>query len=202
VFDHFTQLVSDASGWAYGIVFALALLDAAVPILPSETAVIMAGVVAGTGDLNLVVIVSAAAAGAFLGDTSGYWIGRHFGARVVERFFSGEKSRRRINWAERQLQERGGELIAIARFIPGGRTGVTLSAGLLRFSWHRFILFDAAAAVGWALYASLLGYFGGRAFEHAAWKGLLLALGIAFAVAGGVEATRWAQKRVAIFSGR
>jgi membrane-associated protein len=160
VFDHFTQLVSDASGWAYGIVFALALLDAAVPILPSETAVIMAGVVAGTGDLNLVVIVSAAAAGAFLGDTSGYWIGRHFGARVVNRFFSGEKSRRRIAWAQRQLQERGGELIAIARFIPGGRTGVTLSAGLLRFSWHRFILFDAAAAVGWALYASLLGYFG------------------------------------------
>jgi membrane-associated protein len=202
VFDHFTQLVSDASGWAYGIVFALALLDAAVPILPSETAVIMAGVVAGTGDLNLVVIVSAAAAGAFLGDTSGYWIGRHFGARVVERFFSGEKSRRRINWAERQLQERGGELIAIARFIPGGRTGVTLSAGLLRFSWHRFIAFDAAAALGWALYASLLGYFGGRAFEHAAWKGLLLALGIAFAVAGGVEVTRWAQTRVAIASRR
>jgi membrane-associated protein len=195
VFNHFTGLVSDASGWAYGIVFLLAFLDAIVPVVPSETAVITAGVVAGAGDLSLAMIVPAAAAGAFLGDNTAYWIGRRFGTRVVDRFFSGEKSRRRIEWAERQLTERGGELIAIARFIPGGRTAVTLSAGLLGFRWRRFILFDAAAAVGWALYASLLGYFGGHAFEHAAWKGLLLALGIAFAVAGGVEVTRWVLKR-------
>ena len=195
MFDHFTQLVSDASGWAYAIVFLLALLDAVVPIVPSETAVITAGVVAGAGDLSLAMIIPAAAAGAFRGDNTAYWIGRRFGTRVVDRFFSGEKSRRRIEWAERQLAERGGELIAIARFIPGGRTAVTLSAGLLEFPWRRFILFDAAAAVGWALYASLLGYFGGHAFEHAAWKGLLLALGIAFAVAGGVEVTRWVLKR-------
>jgi membrane-associated protein len=195
VFNHFTGLVSDASGWAYGIVFLLAFLDAIVPVVPSETAVITAGVVAGAGDLSLAMIVPSAAAGAFLGDNTAYWIGRRFGTRVVDRFFSGEKSRRRIDWAERQLTERGGELIAIARFIPGGRTAVTLSAGLLGFRWRRFILFDAAAAVGWALYASLLGYFGGHAFEHAAWKGLLLALGIAFAVAGGVEVTRWVLKR-------
>jgi membrane-associated protein len=195
VFGHFTQLVSDASGWAYAIVFLLALLDAVIPIVPSETAVITAGVVAGSGHLSLAMIVPAAAAGAFLGDNTAYWIGRRFGTRVVDRFFSGEKSRRRIDWAERQLTERGGELIAIARFIPGGRTAVTLSAGLLEFPWRRFILFDAGAAVGWALYATLLGYFGGHAFEHSAWKGLVLALGIAFAVTGGVEVTRWALKR-------
>jgi membrane-associated protein len=195
VFSHFTQLVSDASGWAYAIVFALALLDALVPVVPSETAVITAGVVAGAGDLSLAMIVLAAAAGAFLGDNTAYWIGRRFGARVVGRFFSGEKSRRRIEWAERQLAERGGELVVVARFIPGGRTVVTLSAGLLVFPWRRFVLFDTAAAVGWALYAALLGYFGGRTFEHAAWKGLVLALGIAFAVAGGVEVARWALKR-------
>jgi hypothetical protein len=41
----------------------------------------------------------------------------------------------------------------------------------------------------------LLGYFGGRAFEGAAWKGLVLALGIAFAVTGGVEVARWYLKR-------
>ena len=51
------------------------------------------------------------------------------------------------------------------------------------------------AAFVWALYAALLGYFGGRAFEHAAWKGLLLALGTGFAVAGLVEAVRWVLRR-------
>jgi membrane-associated protein len=95
VFSHFTQLVSDASGWAYGIVFLLALLDAVVPVVPSETAVITAGVVASAGDLSLAMIVPAAAAGAFLGDNNAYWIGRRFGTRVVDRFCSGEKSRRR-----------------------------------------------------------------------------------------------------------
>ena len=187
--------MSNASGWAYLIVFLLAYLDALVPVVPSETSVITAGVVASTGDLSLAPIVAAAASGAFLGDNTAYFIGTRFGSRIEERFFSGEKARKRTEWAQQQVSERGGELIAIARFIPGGRTVVTLSAGTLGYPWRRFVLFDAAAALGWALYASLLGYFGGHAFEAAPWKGLLLALGIAFAVAGAIEVVRWYLKR-------
>jgi membrane-associated protein len=187
--------VSNASGWAYLIVSLLAYLDALVPVVPSETSVITAGVVASAGELNLMLIVAAAAAGAFLGDNTAYFIGSRFGTRINDRFFSGEKARKRTEWAQQQVSERGGELIAIARFIPGGRTVVTLSAGTLGYPWRRFVLFDAAAALGWALYASLLGYFGGHAFEAAPWKGLLLALGIAFAVAGAVEVVRWYLKR-------
>ena len=189
--------MSHASGWAYLIVFVLAYLDALVPVVPSETSVITAGVVASAGELNLPLIVGAAASGAFLGDNTAYFIGRRFGARINERFFSGEKARKRTEWAQQQVSERGGELIAIARFIPGGRTVVTLSAGTLGYPWRRFVLFDAAAALGWALYASLLGYFGGHAFEAAPWKGLLLALGIAFSVAGAIEVVRWYLRRAA-----
>ena len=187
--------MSNASGWAYLIVSVLAYLDALVPVVPSETSVITAGVVASAGELNLMLIVAGAAAGAFLGDNTAYFIGSRFGTRINDRFFSGEKARKRTEWAQQQVSERGGELIAIARFIPGGRTVVTLSAGTLGYPWRRFVLFDAAAALGWALYASLLGYFGGHAFEAAPWKGLLLALGIAFAVAGAVEVVRWYLKR-------
>jgi membrane-associated protein len=193
--SHLTHYVSDASGWAYSIVFVLALLDAILPVVPSETSVITGGVVAAAGDLSLWLLIPAAAAGAFVGDNCAYLIGRRFGRRATERFFSGEKARRRIVWAEEQLAERGGELITVARFIPGGRTAVTLSAGSLGFRWRRFVLFDAIAAITWALYASLLGYFGGKAFEHAPWKGLLLALGIAFAVVCAVELGRWFLKR-------
>ena len=193
MFEQFTQLVADSSEWAYVIVFLFAYLDALVPIVPSETAVITAGVVAAAGDLSLGLIIPAAAVGAFLGDNTAYLVGRRFGARATARFFPGEKARHRIEWADEQLRERGGELIAVGRFIPGGRTAVALSAGTLRYPWRRFLLFDAAAALGWAAYSALLGYYGGRTFEGP-W-GLLLALVTAFAVAGGIELTRWLLRR-------
>jgi membrane-associated protein len=193
----FNQLVDQisGSGWSYVLIFAFAYLDALIPIVPSETAVITAGVLAGSGKMSLPAIIVLAASGAFAGDNTAYLIGRHYGEPAKRRFFSAQKARERIHWAEQQLQERGGELIVVARFIPAGRTVVTLSAGGLRMPWRRFATFDAIAAVVWALYASLLGYFGGKAFEHQPWKGLLLAVGIAFSVAGGVELVRWLRRR-------
>jgi membrane-associated protein len=195
MFNQFTQFVANASGWAYAIVFLLALLDAILPVVPSETAVITGGVVAATGRLSLPVLVASATVGAMAGDNLAYLIGRRFGGAVTNRFFRTEKAQQKIAWAQRQLRERGGQLILIGRFIPGGRTVVTLTAGTLRYRWPRFFAFDAIAALVWALYAALLGYFGGRAFEHAAWKGLLLALAAGFAIGGIIEVVRWATRQ-------
>ena len=195
MFNQFTQYVASASGWAYAAIFLLAMLDAILPVVPSETSVITAGVVASSGQLSLPLVVASATVGAAAGDNLAYLIGRRFGGPATRRFFSSEKSRQRLSWAERQLKQRGGQLILVGRFIPGGRTVVTLSAGLLHYPWRRFAALDAVAAFVWALYAASLGYFGGRAFEHAAWKGLLLALGVGFAIAGLVEAVRWVLRR-------
>jgi membrane-associated protein len=195
VFQHFTELVSNASGWAYAILFVLAFLDALVPIVPSETSVITAGVVAAAGDLSLPLVILFAAAGAFAGDNTSYFVGARYGTRINQRFFQSEKAKARIAWAHGQVQERGGELIVVARFIPGGRPVVTLSAGTLGYPWRRFVLFDAIASTIWAVYAALLGYLGGHAFEAQPWKGLLLAFGIALAVTGTVELVRWWRRR-------
>jgi membrane-associated protein len=193
VFHQFTQLVADASGWAYAIIFVFAFLDALIPIVPSETAVITAGVVAASGDLSLGLIIAAAATGAFLGDNTAYLIGRRFGGRATERFFTGDKAKHRLGWAEEQLSERGGQLIVVARFIPGGRTAVALSAGTLEYRWRRFIAFDLLATMIWASYSALLGYYGGKTFES--FWGLVLALMTAFALAGGTELVRWLLRR-------
>lgn len=195
MFNQLTQFISDASWWAYAVIFAFALLDAIVPVVPSETSVITAGVVAAAGHLSLALVVICAAAGAVAGDNTAYVIGRRFGTPATRRFLSGRKGRERLDWARRQLRQRGGQLILVGRFIPGGRTVVTVSAGLLRYPWPRFAAVDAVAGAVWALYAALLGYFGGQVFEKEPWKGLLLALGIGFAVTGMVEAVRWALRR-------
>lgn len=195
MFDQFTNLVAQASGWAYLIIFLLAALDVLVPLVPAETAVITAGVVAANGDLVLPLVILAGALGAFAGDNFAYFLGFRFGDAAQSRFFHGEKAKKRLTWAEHQLDERGGELIVVGRFIPGGRTAITLSAGLLRYPWRRFALFDALAGLIWATYAAGLGYLGGKAFEHAPWKGLVLAFSVAFALTGLIEGVRWFRSR-------
>lgn len=195
MFGQFTHLVAEASLWAYVVILLFAVFDAILPIVPSETAVITAGVVASSGDLFLPIVIACAAAGAFTGDNIGYLIGRRYGTRIKARFFNSVQAKRRVAWAEHQLTERGGELIAAGRFIPGGRTAVTLSAGTLAYPWPRFATFDAIAAAVWALYGSMLGFFGGRAFEDSPLTGLLLAFGIALAVTATIEAVRWFLRR-------
>ena len=76
------------------------------------------------------------------GDNIAYWIGRLAGHD--RRALVPGRSRKRIDWAERQLQERGPYLIVVGRSSPRP-TAVTLASGLLEMPWRRFILFDVLA---------------------------------------------------------
>lgn len=195
MFESFVDAVS-GSDWSYLVVFLVAAIDAFFPAVPSEATAITAGVVAGTGGLAVELVIVAAAAGAILGDNISYAGGHFLGERLQRRFFAGEKAQKRLDWAERMLEERGWYLIIVARFIPGGRTVTTFSAGLTNaLSWRKFLLFDVIAGAIWGSYTVLLGYFGGKSFEEQPWKGLLLAFGIALAVTGIVEAVRWYRGR-------
>jgi membrane protein DedA with SNARE-associated domain len=189
----FNSLVDAISGawWSYPLIFAIAMLDAFFPLVPSETVAITSGVLAGSGDLSLPLCIVCAAGGAFVGDNISYGIGTFLGEKTVKRLFRGEKSRKGFAWAERMLAERGMYLVIVARFIPGGRTATTFAAGYVHsFPWRRFLLADAVAATIWGCYTVLLGYLGGKAFEDAPWKGLLIAFGIAVLITGGVEVAR------------
>jgi membrane-associated protein len=176
---------------SYLIALVIPALDAIFPVLPSETAVITLGVTtAGSTDPRIALLVACAAAGAFLGDNLCYLLGRRFGPAVERRFFAGPKGTRTRAWAERSLERYGPQLIIVCRFIPGGRTAVTLTCGLVEYQRRRFVAATAAAAVIWALYAFLIGRIGGRAFEHNIWAGLAVAFGASIALSGLIELIR------------
>src|ERR1700678_2961751 len=136
---------------SYAIAVIIPALDAIIPVLPSETVIIALGVAtAGSTDPRLALLVACAAAGAFLGDNLCYILGRRFGPRGEGRFFRGEKGARRLAWAERSLGRFGMQLIIVCRFIPGGRTAVTLSCGIIGYprAWVSIATGGAAGGCG------------------------------------------------------
>lgn len=193
-----TQAILDAvqqamtSPWIYLALFALAMLDGFFPVVPAEMSVITAGVfAASTGAPDIVPVIVVAALGAFVGDHISYAIGR----TTNNRLRNGRRSGKAIAWAERALAERGGLVLVVARYIPGGRTACTLTMGAVAYPRRSFAFFDAVAASSWAVYSGLIGYLGGAAFEHDPIKGLLFGLGIAVSITVVVEVVRHLRRR-------
>ena len=179
------------SALSYLIALLVPAFDVVFPVLPSETAIIALGVAtAGSADPRIALLVAFSAVGAFLGDNLCYLLGRRFGPRIERRFFASEKGKRRRAWAERSLERYGMPLIVVCRFIPGGRTAVTLCCGMVGYQRRRFVIATAAAGAIWASYSFFIGRLGGRAFEDKPWAGLLLAFGATAVVSGLIEVIR------------
>lgn len=179
--------------WSYPAILAAVAFDSLLPVAPGEAVMIAAGVLAANGDLSPILVACAGTAGGCLGDNASYGLGASLGRRAERRLFSSQRARQRVSWASRQLQVRGTAIIVVARFIPGGRTATTFSAGVLEMPWRRFVLVDAFAAALWATYMTLLGYFGGTAFEQSLWKPVLAAALVGAAAAGIAELVRRAR---------
>ncbi|MEU4771249.1 DedA family protein [Micromonospora sp. NPDC023644] len=193
VLDLLRQLVT--SPWVYLLIFGLTAVDAFFPAVPGEAAVITAAVLATGGNPSLVAVIVAAALGACAGDHVSYAIGRGGGANRLARFPADSRRRASSEWARRAVHRRGGLILTTARYVPGGRTAVTLTMGAVRYPLRSFLLFDAVAAVSWALYCALLGYFGGLAFERDPIKGILAGVGLSLAITLLLESFRWLRHR-------
>jgi membrane protein DedA with SNARE-associated domain len=170
------------SPWLYVVLFVLAAVDGFFPLVPSETSVITAGVFAAAGDPSVVLVVVAAALGAFAGDQIAYAVGRRSGPRMLRRARQGTRRGAAIGRAQRALDARGGAIIVASRYFPGARTAVSMTAGAVGYEWRRFTTFGVAAAVTWATYAGLVGFLGGAAFERNVFMAVLLGLAFAAAV--------------------
>ena len=181
-----------SSPWFYLVIFVIALLDSVIPVVPSETTVILGGIAAGQGKLSIVLVVVLGALGAYVGDSTAYGLGNRAGGPIKRLFFRGEKGEERLERAGEQIRKRGGLLLITARFIPGGRTALTFSCGLTRqpfLAW--FTRWDILAVIIWASYAGLLGFFFGDRFEDDHTTAFWWAFGTALSVTLLIEIVRY-----------
>ncbi len=187
-----TDWINDISGnwWFLLVIFLIAYLDSVVPVVPSETTVIIGGVAAGQGNQVLLFVIIAGAVGAFLGDNTAYTLGNRFSGTVNRRAERNEKTRRRLDWASSQIHKRGGPLLVTARFIPGGRTALTVTSGLTNQPRLWFVKWIALATTVWASYAAILGWWFGDRFKDDHTKAFWFAFGAALAMTVLIELVR------------
>lgn len=178
--------------WFLGVIFIIALLDSVIPVVPSETTVIIGGVAVALGDAPypLLAVIGAGAAGAFIGDNMAYAIGHHWSSAFERRAERKPKFAAKLTWARTQIKERGGLLLITARFIPGGRTALTLASGITRQPRGWFVGWIAVAATVWATYAAGLARLVGEPFRDDHTKAFWIAFGTALGINLLIEVVR------------
>jgi membrane protein DedA with SNARE-associated domain len=182
----------------YPLLTGLSSLDGVLPMVPSEAAVLTAGVFAHSGTPNLWVVVVATALGVFAGDHLAYGLSRTvFGPRLISR---SKHVSQAVGAASRQLDRRAGLLIVTSRFLPGGRVTMNAACGTARLPLSRFSPASAVAALAWAAYMAGIGFLGGAAFVENPLLALAVGIGLSFGVGSIVELIRRRVGRVA--SGR
>jgi membrane-associated protein len=185
IFGSISGLGEDAARYGYWAVLLVVAGDGVFPVLPGETAIVAAAVLAARGDLSLTLVILAGAAGAIIGDSCAYWIGRA-GGGPIKRFVTRLAGADRLLAAERLVKRQGGPLVFVGRFLPGIRIAINLSCGAGQMAYPRFLFFDLLGGIVWASQAALIGYFAGKAFADQLWVAFVVALGVATLVGGAV----------------
>lgn len=171
----------------YWIVFLVVMFESAGVPLPGETALVLAAIYAGaTGQLDIFWVIGLAAIAAILGDNLGFWVGRHYGLPLVRRY--GHKvglSDRHIDLGDYLYEKHGAKIIFFGRFVAFLRIFAALLAGVHRFPWGRFLFFNAAGGIVWAIVFGAGGYIFGDTIHRVTGPiGVLALIGVVAGAAG------------------
>jgi membrane protein DedA with SNARE-associated domain len=146
------RLILDYGAWSYAITFVWTFFE-------GETFVLLAGFVAAQGGLSAPFLVLAAWLGSFAGDQCYFWIGRHFGLRLMQRR---RDWRVRVDAALGWLQRFDTAFILSFRFIYGVRNFSSFALGVSSIRWQRFLALNFVAAGIWATSFVGIGFFCGH----------------------------------------
>lgn len=137
---------------------------ALVFFLPGDSLLVMAGLYAAQGSLDIVFLNLLLIPCAIIGDACSYYIGARTGPRLFDkprsRFFRPEH----LQAAHRFYEKHGGKAIIIARFMPLVRTFVPVVAGMAQMTYRRFAVFNIIGGAAWVLSMTVIGYVLGIRF--------------------------------------
>jgi membrane protein DedA with SNARE-associated domain len=171
------------STYGYAVVFLIIGAESVGIPMPGETTLTLAAIYAGTTHgLNIVGVIVAAAAGAIIGDNIGYLIGRSGGYRLLRRYGHYVRvNEHRVKIGRYLFDRHGGKVVFFGRFVAVLRTYAAFLAGTMKMDWGRFLVFNAAGGVVWAVVYGVGFYYFGSVV-----KALQAPLDIAIAVAAVV----------------
>ncbi len=151
----------------YPILFLLVMAESSGVPLPGETSVIVGGVLASRGKLQIEAVIAIAALAAIVGDNIGYQIGRRGGHWLLQR--PGPFRRQRLmvlETGEPFFRRHGSKAVFFGRFILGLRTWASWLAGANHMRWRTFFLWNALGGICWATGVGLIAYFVGQTASH------------------------------------
>ncbi len=185
--------------YGYGAVFLIVMLESAGLPLPGETALLLAAGYAGaTGELELPLVIAAAAAGAIIGDNIGFWIGRHWGAELLRRH--GKHilmDEGRIRLGQYLFERHGAKIVFFGRFVAFLRVLAALLAGINKYRWGPFLFYNAAGGIVWATIMGVGSYLFGEALHRVSGPlGVAALVGIALGAVAFIVLVRNAERKL------
>ena len=136
----------------------------AMPFLPGDSLLFMAGLAARSGDLNLFYLFILLFFAAVLGDNCNYWIGRKIGVKIFDLKFKGKPlvKREYLDKTHLFFEKYGTKAIIMARFVPFVRTFAPFAAGIGEMNYKKYIVFDIIGGALWIGSLTTAGYLLGN----------------------------------------
>ncbi len=185
-------------GLVYGLVALLVFGEAALFIgfvLPGETSVLVAGVVASQGHVNVVALCALVVVAAIVGDSVGYGVGHRYG-EALTRLPVVRHRRAELDRALAGLRRRGSLYVVLGRFTAFLRAVMPGLAGMSKMHYRRFLLANSLGALIWGVTYTLLGYFAGSALGRIETWSSWLATGLVVVVLAALAALYlWRRRR-------
>ena len=162
--------IQEAIRWGgYAVLFAIVFTETGLLVglfLPGDSLLVIAGLVAAAGGLNVWALMALLSIAAIAGDSTGYAIGYRAGPMLFRRERSLLFNPRHLVRTREFYARHGAKTIVIARFVPIIRTFAPVVAGIGQMEYRRFIFYNVAGGLGWVILMTSAGYLLGRAIPN------------------------------------